>query len=457
VEQPPLPSKRPSARAVTLFLLLLLIIVFAFLRRGSVREREGARWGDLNRRAGDTYVHLGELTLGSGRSRREANHSLETALAYYRLSADADPNDVRTAMSEALVLQALGRNQEARDAAATTLGRSPREQDRARLRALLQGPLSLHPRLPDLDAARRAVGDLAPAPLVFSDAYEAAGQVPTAQRIWDDGLEQARRLRPTLAAVIVICGLILAAGLVALFSLLRSLLSRGRPAREPVPPPADWSGAQALLALLLLVAFQAGLGSLVAGLRVSREADFYLTVGVAILSGALAIGWMKLTGGPSADLGWRLRRPGRQLLLGLGVGGAVIPAAQFLAWATQTLFHLPPEQQALVPIFTAATDPPARVFLILSACVIIPAIEETVFRGFLYGALRRAFAPGTAALVSAAVFAGGHLTLSGFLGLALLGVVLAWLYERTGSLLAPMAAHGVFNGFGVALMLLIYR
>ncbi len=59
--------------------------------------------------------------------------------------------------------------------------------------------------------------------------------------------------------------------------------------------------------------------------------------------------------------------------------------------------------------------------------------------------------------MSALLFAGAHLSLSGFLSLALVGVVLAWLYERTGSLVAPVAAHGVFNAFSIALIMLIYR
>ena len=38
-------------------------------------------------------------------------------------------------------------------------------------------------------------------------------------------------------------------------------------------------------------------------------------------------------------------------------------------------------------------------------------------------------------------------------GLVALGLLLCWLYERTGSLLAPMAAHAAHNALSLALML----
>jgi membrane protease YdiL (CAAX protease family) len=37
------------------------------------------------------------------------------------------------------------------------------------------------------------------------------------------------------------------------------------------------------------------------------------------------------------------------------------------------------------------------------------------------------------------------------------GVLLAWLYERSGSLLVSAAAHGAFNAFNVAMLMVLFR
>ena len=61
--------------------------------------------------------------------------------------------------------------------------------------------------------------------------------------------------------------------------------------------------------------------------------------------------------------------------------------------------------------------------------------------------------PLVAALVSGAVFAAVHLHAATFVPLWFLGVAFAWLYWRTGSILAPMFAHFLFNATNLALIL----
>jgi len=87
--------------------------------------------------------------------------------------------------------------------------------------------------------------------------------------------------------------------------------------------------------------------------------------------------------------------------------------------------------------------------------------EETGWRGYLQPALQRRMRPLFAMLVVALVWAGWHaplfaildgyrgfgpLTLVGFgIGLASGAVVLGWLYNRTGSVLAVAVWHGTYN------------
>jgi membrane protease YdiL (CAAX protease family) len=86
--------------------------------------------------------------------------------------------------------------------------------------------------------------------------------------------------------------------------------------------------------------------------------------------------------------------------------------------------------------------------------VMAPLAEELFFRGFLYGGLRRYGVP-IAAIVSGLLFGAVHIGGSpiGFLvPLAALGIILALLYERTGSLYPPIALHALNNSiaFGVS-------
>lgn len=86
-------------------------------------------------------------------------------------------------------------------------------------------------------------------------------------------------------------------------------------------------------------------------------------------------------------------------------------------------------------------------------CVVAPIAEELFFRGFFFGGLRK-YGLTIAVLVSGTTFGLVHVASSpiGFIvPLAALGMILALLYERTGSLYAPIALHALNNSiaFGV--------
>ena len=98
---------------------------------------------------------------------------------------------------------------------------------------------------------------------------------------------------------------------------------------------------------------------------------------------------------------------------------------------------------------------PAEVAMaVLGAVVFAPMFEELIFRGLLYSSLRSRFSWPVAAAGSAVVFGFAHgYGITGFLSVVLSGVVWAYFYERTGSLLPSMTAH-VVNNAAVAVTLL---
>lgn len=99
--------------------------------------------------------------------------------------------------------------------------------------------------------------------------------------------------------------------------------------------------------------------------------------------------------------------------------------------------------------------------LFLMAAVVAPIVEETMFRGFLYGHLRGTVSPRiraasmiAAALVSSVVFAVIHPQGVLFVP-ALAGLAIGFCIHRElrGSLVAPMVAHGINNTVTLTLAL----
>jgi len=91
-------------------------------------------------------------------------------------------------------------------------------------------------------------------------------------------------------------------------------------------------------------------------------------------------------------------------------------------------------------------EPPMVALSLLEYVVFAPFFEELVFRGLLFATLRRRFPWGPSAFMSAAIFAAAHgYGLLGFASVLWSGMIWAWAYEKTGSLIPGIAAHAINN------------
>lgn len=93
-----------------------------------------------------------------------------------------------------------------------------------------------------------------------------------------------------------------------------------------------------------------------------------------------------------------------------------------------------------------------RLVVALFALGFAPVVEEALFRGILFPALRDAGWHRAAYGVASLGFGIVHGNLAALLPLAVFGGFLAWLYVRTGNLLAPITAHFLFNLVPFALL-----
>lgn len=153
-------------------------------------------------------------------------------------------------------------------------------------------------------------------------------------------------------------------------------------------------------------------------------------------------------GSPLVQLGLRRPQPGwvrMTILAYLGYIACVLILAGLVAPPEQT--DIPEELGFSASTLGAIT---AGFFIVIAA----PLAEETFFRGLLFAGLRDRLPFAAAALVSGLVFGLPHLGPGNVIvvaQLAILGVILAWLYEETGSILPGIAVHIVNNALAFTL------
>ena len=94
----------------------------------------------------------------------------------------------------------------------------------------------------------------------------------------------------------------------------------------------------------------------------------------------------------------------------------------------------------------------AMIGMFIATAIVAPIVEELTIRSVLYGWLRKHLPPVIAGIVSAAAFAALHSSLVLLPGTFLVGLTLAWTYERSGSIFPCMLVHGCFNAISTLLV-----
>jgi membrane protease YdiL (CAAX protease family) len=182
--------------------------------------------------------------------------------------------------------------------------------------------------------------------------------------------------------------------------------------------------------------------------------DHNLWLSASMLFLDLVLIWTILVFGASKSpvvwkaLGLSSRRIGRAIRVGLRGYITLFPwLIVLLVLAIEVAHHFgfKPPVEPIQELMFQERRPLVLGFTMLLACVIGPIAEELFFRGVLYTAFRRRTSRLVAIVVSGALFALVHTNAIGFLPILTLGCLLAYLYERTGSLVSPLAVHVAHN------------
>jgi len=272
---------------------------------------------------------------------------------------------------------------------------------------------------------------------------------------------------PVELAVVLAIALLLAAAL-GLGGVFRGSTLRRGPLREIEWGPTGVAVGLALVALFFLDKLLLGVG----GHWIAWPEDVALGIkqvaGLGLLIGPMFFVFKaSMTDAGLRKAGLLPRRPGRDVFyatLGLVVGMVFTFAtlAAVNAAATWAGRPSPPVNHGTLTQLQDmqhAGEFSAMLLIIVMAVVIGPLLEELVFRGLLQSLLLEVFGRASrwaVILTAAAVFASIHLgatTWHALPGLFVLGAVLGWLYERTGSLLPAVLAHAGFNAFNIAWVL----
>lgn len=321
--------------------------------------------------------------------------------------------------------------------------------------------------VPAAGAALRELTNMAPAGWFRTRLAERLA-IRTADAAWLDSVRAStsarmQRLLGRVRVITLMESALLVGGVVALVALLKRRSARAVVAGAAVPP--SWSLGAGLTVLIR----GGAAGALVAvGLLYTSpwSADSALMEALAVPLmnlPLLLLASRQLTPPPAPALTSRLGllpRPGgwRPLVLtaaALVAAGIVVDLVVAVAGESMELgAHWTEWFDA-----DMAWGPPAMVAAALASTVLFaPIFEEIVFRGLLFGTLRNALGWPLAAALSAAVFglAHGYGSL-GFASVFMSGVLWAYAYEATGSLLPGVIAHAMNNIIASAGVLWLVR
>lgn len=249
---------------------------------------------------------------------------------------------------------------------------------------------------------------------------------------------------------------VVAGGLFLLGLLCDVLLLTRRPIISDRVGAKPWGRGEVVVAVSLLVIGQLLLQVILNFAHTDGEETWALA-----LFGNLALNLVLL-----AALALYLRRRGITLreafgftasapLTGLIGYLAVLPPVVVAMGITQLCYQalrIELTPQPVADLFLTTESPDILILVAGLAIVVAPVFEEVFFRGFLYPVLKAKWGMPVALATVSLVFAAIHLHLPSTAPLFLLGLALGLVYERSGSLLASITLHSLFNTANILML-----
>ena len=210
-----------------------------------------------------------------------------------------------------------------------------------------------------------------------------------------------------------------------------------------------------------LVAFPL-VGALTAGLGSPRREAVSVVINYVVMAlPSLLILWRQVRSLPKerAPLGgwmqWRVRPLLSALRDALAGWLMVTPVVMLTGWLLVRLVGDPGGSNPLLELVLGSRDPLALALLALTAVVLAPLFEETIFRGALLPVLATRLGPLPGVLLSGLLFAMAHISVGELAPLTVLGVGLGLVRLRSGRLWPSVLMHGLWNAVTFLNLLLL--
>lgn len=185
-----------------------------------------------------------------------------------------------------------------------------------------------------------------------------------------------------------------------------------------------------------------------------------LNVAASIAGGLVALGGATFVALSMTGREWRsstglsvFRSADVAMAVLLGAANA-LSLSNWLGWLSSKLFP-----QVILDLFdtvrvlsSAMTNPLEQTAVLVAVVVLAPVAEEFLFRGVLFRGLTERLGIVASAVISGFIFSAYHLDPVGFLPRFEIGIVLALLVWKRGSLWPCIAAHAANNALAMILM-----
>ena len=174
----------------------------------------------------------------------------------------------------------------------------------------------------------------------------------------------------------------------------------------------------------------------------------YAVVAAAML-GSVYLVLVRRRGLHWSDIGF-VAVPRQWIVLSVLTGAALVPGMALAAWALRLSLE-ESYDRLIAPHGFSWT---AMIGTVILLGLLTPAGEEVLFRGLIYRWMRGRWGVAVAVAASSLLFAASHFYYPlAFVPLvAVIGVVLAFAYERSASLWPPIAIHATYNSAGILMV-----
>ncbi len=230
----------------------------------------------------------------------------------------------------------------------------------------------------------------------------------------------------------------------------------------PYRPKWSWLDAVAVLLVVLTLiplakifrGFVKGIVTAI-GITGTSTPSVILLFGTAVQAGmmiAAVVFLARRKGADAKDLGFSREKAGVNILTGI-FSGFVLWFVVVMIGILLTIITGPPPSQEVEKLLRGMKTLKDLWLPFISVSILAPLSEELYFRGMVFPVISAKLGTRPGMVLSALFFGSLHLDWYRLIPITVGGIGLAYLYDKTRSLLTPIIAHSVWN---TMMLLMIY-